>query len=316
MDKIKELIEKEYSNITGIIVKKESENIYENFFSGCNCNTPVNIASVTKSLLSLITGIAIDKGYILSEEQKILDFFPDYQLKRGEKRLPEVTIKNLLTMTTPLKYRSEPYTKVYSSNHWTKEVLDLLGGRNRDKDFKYTTVGLHVLSSILTKATNKSLLEFVTENIFIPLDIIPPTGKELNTKEDHLEFIKNCKTKSWIVDPEGVYTAGWGLALSTKDLLKIGTIYINKGNYSGNQIVSKEWINKSTTVKSIINNHQYGYLWWIIDEEKRIYAAIGDGGNIIYISEKNNLVVAITSSFMLKAKDRVVFIQEHVLPLL
>ena len=89
----------------------------------------VHIMSVTKSVVSLLIGIALDKGFIQSIHQPVLDFFPDYTTKRGEKTIQQVTLKHLLTMTAPYKYRSEPWTKVCSSDDWTVAALDLLGGR-------------------------------------------------------------------------------------------------------------------------------------------------------------------------------------------
>ncbi|MBU5234170.1 hypothetical protein KQI01_03270, partial [Vibrio cholerae] len=79
-------------------------------------------------VISVLIGIAIDKGYIKNIEQKVLEFFPDYTVKRGEKTIQNITIKNLMTMTAPYKYKSEPYTKIYTSDDWVKATLDLLGG--------------------------------------------------------------------------------------------------------------------------------------------------------------------------------------------
>lgn len=132
----------------------------------------VHIASVTKSIISLLIGIAIDKGLIESVNQKVLDFFPDYVIKRGEKTIGEVTLYNLLTMTAPYKYKSEPWTKVCTSEDWTKAVLDLLGGRNGiTGEFKYSTLGIHILSSIITKVSNMTTLEFANKYLFKPLGI-------------------------------------------------------------------------------------------------------------------------------------------------
>lgn len=85
-------------------------------------------------------GIAIDKGYIKSLDQKVLDFFPDYTVKRGEKTIQKVSLKDLLTMTAPYKYKYAPYTKYFTSDNWVKTALDLLGGRGKIGDFRYTPV--------------------------------------------------------------------------------------------------------------------------------------------------------------------------------
>ena len=89
----------------------------------------MNVNSVTKGVAALLAGIALDKGYIKSVDQKVMVFFPDYIVKRGEKTIYEVTIRHLLTMTAPYKGKSEPWKKVCTSGDWTLAVLDYLGGR-------------------------------------------------------------------------------------------------------------------------------------------------------------------------------------------
>lgn len=121
------LIENDYSNIAGIAISKNGSMVFEQYFHEYTKDDALHVASVTKSIVSALIGIAVDKGYVKNIEQKVLEFFPDYTIKRGEKTIQNVTIKNLLTMTAPFKYKSEPYTKVYSSDDWVKAALDLLG---------------------------------------------------------------------------------------------------------------------------------------------------------------------------------------------
>lgn len=312
-NELNNLIDKQYDNIAGIMAIKNNEIVYENYFDGYKQNDTIHIASVTKSILSTLIGIAVDKGFIKSIEQKVLDYFPEYQIKRGEKTIQKIKIRDLLTMTAPYKYKYEPYTKVYSSNDWTKAVLDLLGGKGEIGEFKYTTVGLQVLSGILTQVTGKSILDFAAENLFEPLGIKIPDNTTIKSREDHFSFLKDRYVTSWVVDPKGVNTAGWGLTLTTGDMAKIGQLYLNKGNWNGKQILSSEWIEESTMEHSRWGEKQYGYLWWIIDDS--CYAAIGDGGNIIYVNSEKNIVVAIASCFKPRAKDRIELIRNYIEPL-
>lgn len=309
---LSKLIKDEYGNISGIIVNKDKKVVYEEYLDDFNENSTIHIASVTKSILSILVGISIKKGFIKSVNQKVLEFFPEYQVKRGEKTIQNITIKNLLTMTAPYKYKYEPYTKVYSSDDWTKAVLDLLGGRKQIGDFKYTTIGIQVLSSIIINATGQSLLNIATENLFKPLGITSPQSIRLEDKDKHMAFLKDKHVSGWVADPKGVNTAGWGLTLTTRDMMKIGLLYINKGKWEGQQIVKPEWIDESIKVHSKWGDLSYGYLWWIIDSKKSCYAALGDGGNAIYINPDKELVVAISSSFMPRAKDRVKLIKTYI----
>ncbi|MBN4059875.1 MAG: serine hydrolase [SAR86 cluster bacterium] len=312
---LEKLIQDQYKNIVGIIILKKSQIAYEHYFDGHNQNSPIHVASVTKSVLSALIGIAIEKGLINSVEQNVLDFFPEYKIKRGEKKIQEVTIRNLLTMTAPYKYKYEPYTRVYSSDDWTKSVLDLLGGNRDIGEFKYTTIGLHVLSGIITQATSQSALEFAKENLFRPLGIEVSQDIRIHNKDDYFALLKDKSVSGWVIDPKGVSTAGWGLTLTTMDMMKIGLLYLNKGHWKNNKIVPSKWIEDSIKTHSLWGDKAYGYLWWVIDDKAGTYAAIGDSGNVIYVSTEKKMVVAITSRFMPRAKDRIEFIREHIEPL-
>lgn len=311
-----DIIRKEYSNIVGVIVFKDSELAYEKYFNNYKRDDAIHVASVTKSLLSTLIGIAVDKGIIKSVEQNVLDFFDGYEIKRGEKTIQKITIKDLITMTVPYKFKSEPYTKVYTSNDWSKAVLDLMGGKGKIGDFKYTTIGLQVLSAILSNATNQTVLDFATENLFKHLDIKIPLNLSINNKDEYIAFLKSKHVNTWVIDPKGFNTAGWGLALSVMDMAKIGQLYLNMGKWNDKQIISSKWIENSIKEQSRWGELPYGYLWWIIDgENHRDYAAIGDGGNVIFVSPDKNMVIAIASQFMPRVKDRIELIKKKIIPL-
>ncbi|MBD3197358.1 MAG: serine hydrolase [Candidatus Lokiarchaeota archaeon] len=311
------LLENDYHNIAGIIIQTDKETTYENYFHGYNQNDTIHIASVTKSIISILIGILIDKGMIHNEEQAVLNFFPEYKIKRGEKTIQKVTVKHLLTMTAPYKYKYEPYTKVYSSDDWTKSVLDLLGGKSLGGDFKYTTIGIQILSGIIEKVSGKSVLDFANENLFNPLDINQPRNIRINSREEHTSFLKDKYVNGWVIDPKGINTAGWGLTLTVRDLAKVGQLYLNKGKWNNQQIISQEWVNKSTKIQSKWGDLTYGYLWWVINDlDSNCFAAIGDGGNIIYVDSAKKIVISITSRFLPRAKDRIELIRKHILPLL
>lgn len=113
-DELYELIKE--TNICQISAMKNGKIVYTETWNNYKQDDSVHIASVTKSITSILVGIAIDKGYIKNVNQKVLEFFPEYIVKKGEKTIKEVTINHLLTMTAPYKYKSEPWTKVCSSD--------------------------------------------------------------------------------------------------------------------------------------------------------------------------------------------------------
>jgi CubicO group peptidase (beta-lactamase class C family) len=262
-----------------------------------------------------LIGIAIDKGHIKSVDQKVLDFFPNYTVKTGEKTIQGVTIKNLLTMTAPYKYKTEPYEKFFASLNPIQDALDLLGGEESIGEFNYSAIGgTHILSGILVRATGQSILDFAAENLFSPLGINVTHNVVLHNKEEHIAVMNDKNTSGWVVDPQGINTAGWGLFLTPVDMAKIGQLYLGGGMWNGEQIVPAGWIDESTKEHSRWGELSYGYLWWIIDDKEHIYAALGDGGNVIYVNTNKKMVISIASLFIPDAKDRIGLIIERIEP--
>ena len=313
---LEKTIRSEYSNIAGMVIQKDGTKRYENYFNGYSCDSAFHVFSVTKSILSALMGIAIDQGYIRSIEQRVLDFFPEYTLKRGEKTAQRVTIRDMLTMTTPFKYKSAPYTRYFSSESWVKSALDLLGGKGEIGTFRYTPlIGPDILSGILTNATGQSVREFAQDRLFAPLGIEIPRNVIFHSKEEQLSIMKDRHESGWVIDPQGVNSAGWGLFITPIDMAKIGQLYLNRGAWNGKQLVPAQWIDESTSAHSRWGKLLYGYLWWIIDEDEHSYAALGDGGNVIYVNPAKNLVVAMASLFKPTAKDRIELIKKYIEPI-
>ncbi|MGN1136919.1 MAG: serine hydrolase domain-containing protein [Oscillospiraceae bacterium] len=314
---IENAISKDYSNMTGMVIMKDGKIIYEKYFNGCTEADHIHISSATKSVFSILLGIALDKGYIKSIDQKVLDFYPEYTIKRGENTIQSITLKDILTMTAPYKYKYNPYTKYFSSEDWVKFSLDMLGGKGRIGEFRYAPIiGPDILSDILMKTTTQPVLYFAKKNLFEPLGIMVDNNVTFRNKEEYMAFYKATDVSGWVASPTGVNTAGWGLTLSSMDMAKIGQLLLNKGVWNGKRIVSAKWINESTSEQSRWKqrNLPYGFFWWI-DDQNNSFAAIGDGGNIIYVSSDKNMVVAITSLFQPKAKDRIEFIKQYVFPI-
>lgn len=310
------VISKDYSNMAGMVIRKDGETVYENYYNGFTADNRIHVFSVTKSILSILIGIALDKGYIESVDQKVLEFYPEYTVKRGEKTIQNITLKHLLTMTAPYKYKFNPYTKYFTSMDWVKFSLDKLGGRGTIGKFRYAPiVGPDILSGILVNATGQSVFDFAKENLFGPLGITVERTITFQSKEEQMAFYSATDVSAWVASPTGVNAAGWGLTLSPVDMAKIGQLFLNGGVWEGKRIVSEKWIAESTSEHSRWEqqNLPYGYLWWI--GEDKGYAAMGDGGNMIYVSPKKKMVVSIISLFKPRAKDRIGFVKKYVEPL-
>ncbi|MEA4842034.1 MAG: serine hydrolase [[Clostridium] symbiosum] len=312
------IVQKNYQNIAGIVVEKNGVRLYENYFNGYTANHAVHVASVTKSIFSVLLGIAIEQGYIRNIEQKVLEFFPEYHIQTGEKTIQRITLKNLLNMTAPYKYQVEPYEMFFASQNPLQDALDFLGGDSPIGEFNYSAVGgTHILSGILTNATGQSALEFGKKCLFEPLGINVNQNVILLNKEEHISIMNDKNTRGWVVDPQGRNMASWGLFLTPSDMSKIGNLYQNCGIWGDKQIIAEKWIAESTREQSRCaewGNLGYGYLWWIIDKDS--YGALGDGGNVIYVNRKRNIVVSIASLFMPNAKDRIDLIKQYIEPMI
>ena len=322
-EKLHNLIKEQQPNICQVVAYKGNEKVYSDCWNNYKADDCTHIMSATKSIIALLIGIALDKGRIGSVDDKVLDYFPDYKTKRGEKTIYDVTIKHLLTMRAPYKCKGDPWTKVCSSGNWTYSSLDFLGGRKGLTDeFHYQTVCLHILSGILYRATNMKTVDFANRYLFEPLGIAEHKNYYAETAEEHKAFTidKTPKENIWFSDPDGLGTPGYGLCMSAEDMAKIGLLCLNEGCYNGKQIVSSAWIAEMTRPRVVESDHfrgmEYGYLWWMIDRKKNIYAAIGNSGNVIYINPEKNIVVSVASYFKPTVFDRIDFIQQYIEPLI
>ena len=143
-----------------------------------------------------------------------------------------------------------------------------------------------------------------------------------SSKEDQFDFLmnKSPRKNEWYSDPKDTVTAGWGLNLSACDMAKIGLMVLNGGIYNEKQILSKEWIDKMTSpiiqLGKNFGDMCYGYLWYRPHKDKPVYAAIGDGGNVIYVNAEKNISVGVTGTFKPRIFDRIDFIEDKVLPMI
>ena len=311
-------------NITQIIAYKNANLKVEEYYYGFKKEDTMNVMSVTKSITSLLVGIAIDKGYIKSIDDKIMDYFKDsYIPKKGERTIYDVTIRDILTMTAPYKGKSEPWTKVCTSNDWTFAALDILGGKNGiTHEFRYHTLGVQILLGIIKESSNMNVLDFANEFLFIPLGIDARTSANCFSKEEHFNYLMNKKNhgKVWFLDPQNTPTAGWGLSLSAYEMAQIGLMVLDEGVYNNKRVISKEWIrlmSKSyVSLGERFGNQDYGFLWWLPHRSSECIAAIGDGGNVIYINKKKKIVVAVTGYFKPSVFDRIEFIERNIVDVL
>lgn len=264
--------------IQSLMIQKEGEIIYEDFRFGMEADRPVNIKSASKSVLSLLVGIAIDKGYLEGTDQTIDSFFVEYFTENPDSIKENITIGNLLTMQSGMETTSfRNYGRWVLSSNWVNFALGMPMTDEPGGDMLYSTGSSHLLSVILTKATGMSTRAFANRYLFEPMDI---------------------QVGGWDRDPQGYYMGGNNMALSPEALIKIGSMVMNVGTYNGKEIVSKEWILESVQVytRSLYNPYNYGYMWWRKPVGKyQLFFAWGNGGQYILIFPELETVVSVTS---------------------
>jgi CubicO group peptidase (beta-lactamase class C family) len=308
------------SNICQIYAIREGETVFDDCWHGFKADDSMNVNSVTKGIVSLLAGIALDRGCIKSVDQKVMEFFPDYTVKRGEKTIYDVTVRHLLTMTAPYKGRSEPWKKVCTSQDWTLTTLDYLGGRKGiTGEFRYATLGIQILVGIIERATGEKCIDFANKNLFDPLGLPGRIMHRDSSKEDQFDFFmnKNPRGYEWYTDPTGAVTAGWGVCMSARDMAVLGAVVLGGGEYAGQRVVSQEYVDEMLWPHLKLGERfgymNYGYLWYKPYDNREVYAAIGDSGNIIYVNRENGVSVGITGTFKPRIFDRVEFIEKMVM---
>lgn len=312
-----DLIAAQYSHITGIAVVRKGYLVHEYYPNGCGPQDARHVASVTKSVISALVGIAIDAGYLQSVDQKVLDFFPEYTAQSGDFIKQAVTIRHLLTMTAPFAWKNsgrreaEPLDRLRRQRDWVPYILDLMGRNGTIGEFQYSTASTHLLSALLTRATGMCARAFANERLFRPLGMREiPEQRMISFLPDQ---VFGDHLSGWIADPAGNTVGGWGLTLTPRDMARFGFLYLNHGAWNGQQVISEAWVEASTAP----NPAHYGYLWWLGEEGgMRTFAALGSGGNLIYCLPEKDLVVAAGAKIVRKPRDRRLLFDKCILPAL
>ena len=273
--------------------------------------------SCTKSFTSACIGIAIEKGFIKSVDQSVFDYLPNHQeLKTNNKNY--ITIEHLLTMTSGLAWDewnaahggqlTNDYDQLYVVDDQIKAVLESPWWAPPGEFFTYNGGGIVILGEILKNATGMNMDEFAKKYLFEPLRI---------------------DSVSWWSYPNGRLETASSLSITPRDMLKFGVLYLNNGNWNGEQIIAPKWVEKSSTIYK--NNvginlpiedsriNAYGYTWWISELEyngkkTKMYRANGWGGQTIMIIPELEMVVVFTSGNWAKKSKLFRLFRNYILP--
>jgi CubicO group peptidase (beta-lactamase class C family) len=278
----------EIETIYSLLVIKNGYLVAEDYFNAGSIDELGKRASVTKSYTSALVGIALDRGYIDSIDQKMLEFFPDIADQIKDPRKEQITIRNMLEMRSG--YPSEEHNAAAWEIMWSGDYLDAIADLPLSADpgtrFQYSNLTAHWTGIIAARASGMDLMALGNKYLFGPLGVTP--GED------------------WLRDVDGYYIGGGDILFTSRDMARFGQLYLDGGEYNGQQIVSADWVRDSLQtytanefeVTSIgqFKNMGYGYMWWSAKVGDRYVSfAWGHGGQLIVLDHVNDMVVVTTA---------------------
>jgi len=272
---------KSWKRLRGLLVIQDDHLIVEKYFAGTQPTDAFNVHSITKTITSTLTGIAIDQGKIASESEQVSQFFPEYTANFTDQQ-KQLKVKHLLAMRGGFA-GWDGYQTVKTS--LVKEGIRKQPGSL----FKYYTGASNILSAILTKTTQQNTKTFAQQYLFKPLGIQPAFWRK----------------------QAGYYCGGGESYYTPRDLARIGQLYLHQGKLNNRQIISAKWVKKSLTNYTDSSKFfrklgdyteiGYGYNWWILDyKDHIIYTARGKGGQYLMLLPEKNVIVVVFQEWNLK----------------
>jgi CubicO group peptidase (beta-lactamase class C family) len=292
----------ELERLHSLVIAVNGETVFAKAFRGPGLDEPANIKSLSKTVLSAVAGLAIDRGEFSGVDQPIADILE--APPGASDRLGEVTIGHLLAMQAGLQRTSGQYYGPWvSSDNWVEYALSRPFVADPGGEMLYSTGSYHLVSAALTKSTGRSTLELTRDWLGEPLGIQVP---------------------AWPTDPQGIYFGGNDMLLTPMALLEIGELYRNRGMVNGRQLLPRDWIELSWTERgtSRWTDDGYGYGWFLTDlEGHRGFYGRGYGGQMLYVFPDLGMTVVMTSdpqppaspSFMQRQHA---LLEEYVIPVL
>jgi CubicO group peptidase (beta-lactamase class C family) len=267
-----------FPRLHALIVARDGKPIVERVFRGPSLDTSVNIKSASKSVISALVGIALDRGVIKAVGQPILPLLQARAPSGLPPKVGTITLDHLLSMRAGLERTSgrQFYGRWVMSPNWVNFALSRPFVDEPGGGMLYSTGNTHLLSAILTDASGKTTLDLARDWLGKPLGIVIP---------------------AWTRDPQGIYFGGNEMALSPRALLKFGEMFRNGGIVDGKRVLSESWIRASWTPRTHDRHDDgYGYGWFITEAHGQpVYYAWGFGGQMLYVVPSLALTVVVTS---------------------
>lgn len=299
--KLKKLVKRirrnDISGIDSLLIVRNGYLVIESYFNGWGPDDLHTLQSDTKSITSLLVGIARQQGFISSVDQRVLGFFPEYRrIKNVDDRKAAMSLRDLLTMRTGLNWSEDPYegSPLWQLNNcgcdWLKFTLDWRMREQPGTRFEYNSGGVILLGGVIRNASGIPTDIFAQRFLFDPLGI--------------------TRVRWYYGKPDNLPHMGGGLNLRPLDMAKIGYLVLRRGRWGNQQVVSEDWLAESlqhsvTSVRTFAGRPvDYGYLWWLLHldgegiegPDADVYTAAGAQGQWIFIIPKYDMVVVSTGS--------------------
>ena len=278
-----------------LLVSQHGQLTFERYYNGRRVDQPANIKSASKSVISALIGIAIERKQIPDVRTPIVTYFPELAMD-SDARKRAITIEDLLTMRSGLEGTSNVnYGAWVRSRNWVQHTLARPMFAAPGAVMEYSTGNSHLLSAILTKATGMSTWQLANEALFKPLGSAVP---------------------QWPRDPQGIYFGGNDMLMTPRQMIALGELYLHHGRLNGRQIVPERWVTKScegrgrefrpgertgrripTDFVDPMRDRKYGYSWWVHElGGHETCFAWGYGGQYIFVVPDLDMVIVTTAS--------------------
>jgi CubicO group peptidase (beta-lactamase class C family) len=270
---------------------KDGYLVFEKYYGDGGIDESTNLWSVTKSVTSMLVGMVMDDHLVGSTSQRMADLMPAYP------EFGDITLYHVLTQTTGLSWvESGPlWDQWIFSDDWVASALARGQDHEPGSRFFYSSANSHFLTALVFSRTGNSPGKLAKERLFDPLGIPFDTLKDPVTYHSWSEYVVPLP-QSWRRDPMGIETASFSLYLTARDMAKLGFLYLNRGRWDGQIIVSEDWVRESTSDKetNIYGRYSYGYQWWMTFVDNHpVFLASGYGGQIIGIVPSLDMVLVL-----------------------
>lgn len=289
----------EKHKMESMLVVRKNRLVFEHYFHGATETTLHDLRSATKSIIALLTGIAIDKGFFSSVEDSLFKYLPAYFENNQHFEKRGIRLQHLLNMNTGLacndwdKNSPGQEDRVYKKKDWIDYLLNLPMYYEPGDTSLYCTGGVMLLAAAIESASGMAIDQFANAFLFHPMGIDSVFWQHTNKKE--------------------VMSAGKRLSLRPRDMARIGQLMINEGECDGKQLVSNSWIAECMKAQAKIYHVDYGNLWWKIplattsSKKYEFIAAMGNGGQYILVQPALQLVVVFTGHAYNEELDKLPF---------